>query len=233
MTTNPMETVDTSWKGLYKWGGVLSLTNGVLYIVATILFASLGATPSGGEAVLKWLSGQTTLAYTAEGVFVLTDILFVPVVLALYLSLKEVNKNAMLAAAGFLDLFVVLDLGVTVISQVGLTTLSQNYAAATSDIQRAAYVATTNYVLGVTAVGGPAYSFLVSSIGVLITSLVMLRGVFSKATAYLGLAVGIVGLVYSISLFVPALAMAAAITLFLWGVWFLLAGYRLYRLGKR
>jgi hypothetical protein len=59
----------------------------------------MGATPSGGEAVLNWLTGQTTLAYTTYGVFILTDILFVPVMLALYLALKGVNKNAMLAGS--------------------------------------------------------------------------------------------------------------------------------------
>jgi hypothetical protein len=233
MTTNSIDTVDTSWKGLYRWGGVSSLINGVLYIVGVILFLGMGVTPSGGEAILKWLVEQTTLAYTVYGVLMVTDILLVPVVLALYLALKGVNKNAMLAAAGFVGLFLVLDLGVTCISSVALTTISQNYVAATSDIQRAAYVATANYVLGVTAASEPFYSFVVSSIGFLIISLVMLKGVFSKATAYLGIAASIVGFVDGISLFVPALAISAAIAIILYGIWSLLVGYRLYRLGKR
>jgi uncharacterized membrane protein YhaH (DUF805 family) len=119
------------------------------------------------------------------------------------------------------------------ISQVALTTLSQNYAAATSDIQRAAYLATANYALAVTAVSEPVYSFAVFSIGLLIISLVMLKGIFGKATAYLGIVASIVGFVYGISLFVPALAITAAITVILWAVWSLLVGSRLYRLGKR
>jgi hypothetical protein len=233
MTTNPMETVDTSWKGLYRWGGVLALTNGVLLIVVIVLYASLGARPSGGEAFLNWLGGQTTLVYTVLGIVMLTDILLVPVVLALYLSLKGVNKNAMLAAAGFVSLFVVLDLGVVLISEVALTTLSQNYAAATSDIQRAAYVATANYALGIGFSGiATVLGCVVLSLGVLITSLVMLKGIFGKATAYLGIAASIVGFAEGFSLFVPALAISAAIAIVLWGVWILLVGYRLYRLGK-
>jgi hypothetical protein len=233
MTTNPMETVDTSWKGLYRWGGVSLMLIGVLYIVGVLLALSIGTTPSGSEAVLNWLAGQTTLAYTAYGVFILTDVLFVPVVLALYLALKGVNKNAMLAATGFMGMFLVLDLGVTCISWVALITISQNYAAATSDMLRAAYVATANYALAAIAVSMPVYSFVVPSIGLLIISLVMLKGIFSRVTAYLGIAGSIVGFVYGISVFVPALAMSVAIAIVLDGIWGLLAGSRLYRLGKR
>ena len=205
---------------------------GVLLIVSVILDASLGALPSGGEAVLKLLASQTTLVYAAFGVLMLVDILFVPVALALYLALKGVNKNAMLAAAVFAGLSLVLDLGVGTISQVALTTISQNYASATSDVQRAAYVATANYALGVATVSEPVYSFAVFSIALLIISLVMLKGVFGKATAYLGIVASIAGFVYGISLFAPALAITAVITVILWAVWSWLVGYRLYRLGK-
>jgi len=233
MTTNPMETVDTSWNGLYRWGGISLMLVGVLYFIGFILALSMGTQPSGGEAVLKWLAGQTTLAYATWGVFILTDILLVPVILALYLALKGVNKNAMLASAGFFGLFLALDLAVTCISWIALTSLSQNYAAATSDIQQAAYVATANYALNATAVSAPVYSSVVSSIGILITSLVMLKGIFSKATAYVGIATSIAGFVYAISVFVPALGIFIAVALLVGGIWGLLAGSRLYRLGKR
>ena len=206
---------------------------GVLYIVGIVLFVSMGVTPSGGEAVLNWLAGQTTLAYTAYGVGILADTLFVPVMLALYLALKGVNKNAMLAAVGFVGVGVVLDLGVTSISWVALITISQNYAAATSDMLRAAYVATASYALAATAVSSPVYSLAISSIGLLIISLVMLKGIFSRVTAYLGIVTSIVGLVYGISLFVPALAMSVVVAGVLDGIWGLLAGSRLYKLGKR
>jgi hypothetical protein len=206
-----METVDTSWKGLYRWGGVSLMIVGVLYFVSLVLALSMGTTPSGGEAVLNWLAGQTTLAYSTWGVFILTDILLVPALLALYLALKGVNKNAMLAAVGFGGVGLVLDAGVTCISWVALITISQNYTAATSDVLRAAYVATANYALAATAVSAPVYSLAISSIGVLIISLVMLKGIFSRVTAYLGIVGSIAGFVYGISLFVPALAISAVV----------------------
>ena len=206
---------------------------GVLSFICTGLAFRIGALPSGGEAVLKYLSGQTTLVYTIYGFIILGDILGVLFLLALYLALKGVNKNAMLAATGFAGLGLVLDLGVAVISWIGLITLSQNYAAATSDAQRAAYVAVADYALAVIAVSGPVFSLVISSIGALITSLVMLRGVFNRATAYLGIAASIVGLVYGISVFGPALTILFIIAILLSGIWYLLLGSRLYRLGKR
>ena len=47
------------------------------------------------------------------GLSVLTDLLLVPVALALYLALKGVDRDAMLVATAFIGLFVVLDLAVT------------------------------------------------------------------------------------------------------------------------
>jgi hypothetical protein len=94
-------------------------------------------------------------------------------------------------------------------------------------------VATANYALAATAVSAPVYSVVISSFGTLITSLVMLKGVFSKVTAYLGIVASIVSFVYGISLFVPALAMSIVIAFVLAGIWSLLAGSRLCRLGKR
>jgi uncharacterized membrane protein YhaH (DUF805 family) len=139
----------------------------------------------------------------------------------------------MLAATGFLGLGLVLDLGVTVISWIGMITLSQNYTAATSDAQRAAYVAVADYALAVIAVSGPIFSLVISSIGALIVSLVMLRGVFNRATAYIGIVASIFGFIYGISVFVPALTILFIIAVLLSGIWYLLLGSRLYRLGKR
>jgi hypothetical protein len=237
MTTNPMETVDTSWKGLYRWGGVLAMLAAVLLFIAIACAIAVG-TPSSytGEGVLKGVSGQATFAYTFYGLAIVADILLVPFVLALYLALKGVNKSAMLTAAVFGGLALALDLGVHSTSAIAFVNLSQNYAAATSDVQRATFVAIADYAyFGMTSVSD-IVSFTVFSTWGLIVGLVMLRGVFSKATAYVGIAASIVGLAYSATVFVPyspSLEILVAIALVLFGVWLLLAGSRLYGLGKR
>lgn len=233
MTTNPAETVDTSWKGLYRWGGLSSMLAAIIYVIAFAAIIGIGAPPSGGEAILKFFAGKSTLVYTYYGLGIVADILLVPVAFALYFALKGINKSAMLTATGFGGLYLALDLGVLIISWVSLVTLSQNYAAATSDVQRAALVATANYAAAIVSVGAPVYGAVISSIWGLIISLVMLKGIFGRAAAYLGIAVNIIGFVYAVSLFVPALAGLLAIWGILLVIWLLLIGFRLYRLGKR
>jgi len=209
---------------------------GVIVFIALASVLALGSPASPtGEGYLNWFRGQATLAYTFGGLSIVSDILLVPVVLALYFALRGVNKNAALAAAGFFGVAVALDLGVTLITWTALVTLSQNYAAATSDVQRAAFVATADYAVGITSVSSTVYGSIVYSIGPLTMSLVMLKGVFSRATAYVGIAASIAGLAYGFTVLVPysaSLEILLAIAFVLFGVWGLLAGYRLYRLGK-
>jgi len=86
------------------------------------------------------LPGNWIIAWSIIDLWVLTDFLFLPVMLALYFALKSANRDAMLIATGLVELFVVLDLGVAQPSVASLVTLGGNYAAATTDAQRAGYV---------------------------------------------------------------------------------------------
>lgn len=226
--------VDPDGKWLYRVGGISALVLGIAYIITIPLYVQVGAPPSGGEARLKYLALHTTVWWAILGLSVLTDFLFVPVALSLYLALKGVNRNAMLVATAFVGLFIVLDLAVTWSNNASLITLSGHYAAATNDAQRAAYVAAANYASSVLASSLEAvYSILVLSFGILMIGLVMLKGIFSKSTAYLGLVTGILGVVSVAGpFFVSTLSVTIIITSVLTTVWVLFVGYRLYRLGK-
>jgi Domain of unknown function (DUF4386) len=227
--------VDPDGKWLYRVGGISALVLGIAYIITIPLYAHMGAPPSGGEVRLKYLAGNTTVWWAILGLSVLTDLLFVPVALSLYLALKGVNRNAMLVATAFVGLFIVLDLAVTWSNYASLITLSGHYAAATNDAQRAAYVAAANYASAVLASSLEAvYSIMVLSFGILMIGLVMLKGIFSKSTAYLGLVTGILGIVSVAGpFFVSTLSVTIIITSVLTTVWVLFVGYRLYRLGQQ
>lgn len=228
-----VHTVDPNGKWFYRVGGISALVLGLAYIITIPLYAHVGAPPSGGEAWLKYLAGKTTVWWAILGLSVLTDLLFVPVALALYLALKGVNRNAMLVATAFVGLFIVLDLAVTWPNYASLITLSGHYAAATNDAGRAVYVAAATYASAVLPFSVPIYSILVLSFGILLIGLVMLKGIFSKSTAYLGLVTGILGIVSGVGpLFVSTLSVTVIITSVLTIVWVLFVGYRLYRLGK-
>jgi hypothetical protein len=225
--------VDPDGRGLYRAGGFSAFLLGIAYIITIPLYVQVGAPPSGGEARLQYLAGKTTVWWAILGLSVFTDLLFVPVALALYLALKRVNSNAMLVATAFVGLFIVLDLAVTWPNYASLITLSGNYAAAANDIQRATYVGAANYASAVLASSLEGiYSIVTLSFGILVIGLVMLKGIFGKTTAYLGVLAGILGIVSVAGpFFVRALSATIIVASVLTTVWVLFVGYRLYRLG--
>jgi len=224
MTSSP----DPEGRSLYRAGGISALVVGVAYMITIALFAQVGAPPSSGESWLKYLVGKTTQWWIITGLSVFTDFLFVPVGLALYVALKGVNRNAMLVATAFVAMFVAVDLAVTWSNHASLITLSDGYAAASTDAQRAGYVAAANYASSVLASRlQPVYSIVDLSFAIFVMGLVMLKGVFSKTTAYLGLATGVFGFL-SITGFLVTVVINATLAT----VWLFFVGYRLYRLGQ-
>jgi hypothetical protein len=223
-----VDSVDLDQKQWYRMGGIAALVLGVAYIIIVLLYARVGAPPTGGEAWFQYLPGKTTIWWAILGLSVLTDFLFVPVAFALYLALKEANRNAMLLATAFVGLFVVLDLAVTWSHYASLLVLYSNYSRATDAVQRMAYVAAANYASAVLA--SPleiVYAIVTLSFGILVIGFVMLKGVFNKITAYLGVATGILGIVSLTGLSLTIIMNALFAT-----AWILVVGYRLYRLAQ-
>jgi hypothetical protein len=223
---------DGTW--LYRLGGSAALAVAAAYVLIIPLYAHVGAPPSGGEAWLKYAAGKTTVWWAILGLSVLTDLLLVPVAFALYLALRGINRNAMLVATAFVGLFVVVDLAVTWSNYASLITLSGSYATARTDLQREGYVAAANYASAVLSSGLEAvYSILTLSVGILLVGWVMLRGVFSRPTAYLGLATGTLGTVAVAGrMLLGSSSVTVIIASVLTTVWLVLVGYRLFRLGQ-
>jgi hypothetical protein len=156
---------------------------------------------------------------------VLTDFLFVPVTLALYLALRRQGENAMLLAAAFVGLFITLDLAVTWSHYASILTLYENYAHTTDEFLRDSYIAAADYgSVVLTSRLEVVYSIVTLSSAILVIGVVMLRGFFNKATAYLGLATGISGIASLSHASVAIIGNAFCATL-----WLFLVGYRLCR----
>jgi hypothetical protein len=227
--------VNPNIKGLYRAGSVSAIVLFVSYIIITVAYVRGGALPSGAEEWLRYLAGHTVAWWIILGLSVLTDFLFVPIALSLYFSLKEVNRNAILAGTGFLGFFVVLDLAITWPNYSSLIILSRKYAATTNDAQRVDFVAAAIYAYSVLTSNLLAvYIILIPALGILIISLVMLKGIFKKVTAYLGVVTGILGIVAVVGgFFTSSLGLAVVITSVLTTFWILFVGYGLFRLSKK
>jgi hypothetical protein len=165
---------------------------------------------------------------------VFTDLLLVPIFFGIYLALKHVNKGLMLVALAFKAfLFVILDLAVTWTAFSAVISAGVSYDAATTDAQRAALAAAAAYpsaILGSPLAG--TYAIVIPSLGVLFAGLVMLKGVFNKATAYIAVVTGLTGILWMGSFFIDGLDMIRYINAMLATVFYLLVGVRLYKLGR-
>ena len=226
--------VDPEGKWLYRVGGISAIVFGIAYIVIIALYVPMGARPSGAEAWLAYIAGHTAAWWAILSLSVLTDFLLVPVALSLYLALKGINRNVMLVATAFVGLFVVLDLALTWTNYASFIALSGNYAAATDGAQRAVLVTAAIYPSAVLESSLLfVYNTLTLSVGILMTGFVMLKGIFSKITAYLGLATGVFGIVAVVGpIFIRALDVTIIFASLLTTAWILFVGYRLYRLGQ-
>lgn len=141
-TLDTLSQVPKQW---YRIGGVAALVLGIGYVIIIPLYAYVGAPPNDGESWFKYLPAKTTVWWAILGLSVFRDFLYVPVAFALYLVLKELNRNVMLLATAFVRLFVVLDLAVTWSHYASVLIVYGKYATATDGAHRAKYIAPANY----------------------------------------------------------------------------------------
>ncbi len=243
-------TLDPEWKILYRVGGVAALIAGVLFrrnIAAEIELFSKHSSPVTVSDWFALLQSNRLLGLACLHVFDLVNYAFVGLMfLALYAVLRRASKSYM-AIATTLAL-----LGIAVYfasnTAFSMLSLSDQYAAATTDTQRASLLAAGQAMLAINRFTGPGahpgaggyVSLLLIAVAGMITSLVMLRSaVFNRATAYVGILASGLDLAYCIAFaFVPALDSdllavcfipAAGLLLMIWHV---MVGWRLYRLGR-
>jgi len=229
-------TVDPDGNWIYRVGGLSGLVLGIGYLltIPVTTIAAGGFPPPGVEARLAFFAEHAAGWWAVTGLMVFTDLLYVPFFLALYQALKGFNKYMMLLALACAGLFVALDLAVTWTATPSLIILGGNYAAATSDAQRAITVAAAGYpsVIYDFPLGG-IYVIFMPALGLLLASLVMLKGIFSKVLAYVGVIAGISGILAGIvPIFISDLETFQYINASLAMIWFFFAGLRLNKLGQ-
>lgn len=143
------------------------------------------------------------------------------------MALRKTNESFMLigAALGFVGIAALLASN----PAVGLHSLSGQYVAATTDTQRALFLAAGEAMLAIYT--GTAYhlSLILGSVALVIISVVMLQSrIFNKATACMGILANALAL----GLYVPQIGIYILLfsVVFLW-IWYILMTRRLFQLG--
>lgn len=231
-TATDAGSTDPRWIDLYKIAAVTCILFPIGIILAVVAYFIWPYTPGIISVADIFASLQRNLL----GGLVSLDlfmVLLMPVAalitLAMYVALKEVNESYALIA-------LVLGLmGYTIIFAARplaeMTYLSDQYAAATSEIAQNRYLAAGEALHAL--FNGTAWmaSMLLVGISGVISSLLMLKSTtFTKATAYSGLVVSLGGLGFLIPVIGPLLSLVATIG---GVVWYGLMGRDFYRLGWR
>ena len=151
-----------------------------------------------------------------------------------FAALKDTDRTHAAIATTLVFLGVTLVLAMP--TALPLMALSDKYAAATSEVMKTHFLAAGEAVLATDIWHGTgAYmGGIFVQTGAVWISVVMLRGVFSKATAYVGIVTHGLDLVHIV--FVPFLPQMAASFMIVAGlgyrVWLFLVGRRLLQLGN-
>lgn len=230
METTNVETTDPRWKVLYQLGGAAALSLVSIIVVQLIVFMT--APPPLAGTALDWFrlfeKNKLIGLIDFELLMIVYTILSIPLTLALYILLRRTSE-------AFTALYLVLSLlGVMCFIAARpafeMLYLSDQFAAATTEAQKALFLAAGEAKLA--TFHGTAFqiSYLLGSINGLIISLVMLRSnIFSKATAY----VRIGSSVFDFGLYVPVIGIYLSIfsVLFLFA-WDIMIARRLFQLAR-
>jgi hypothetical protein len=223
---------DPSRRGLYRVGSVSAALFVVLIIVPLVLIFTTSQPPiSGGAATLQYIASHKFVYLTELVSFVGLSVPAMVVFLALYAALKHLNKSyaALGALLGIASEGAALAYNSSPQSlNGGLLYLSDHYVAATTAAQRIALATAAEGLIAVA--NGVAAAGILTAIGIPILSLVMLKGVFHKGIAYLGIVTGVLGIVCEPLR--PLLGLGYAVYGLLLPIWFIAVGWKLYRLGS-
>jgi len=218
--------IDQSWKGVYKAGGFSLFAGGAILVIFLLsVFIFQVALPLTPQAVLENPVPPVALYFLAA----LGELLLLPGALGLYLSLKDVKKNHMLIAATFW--FVAVSLYLVSRGQIiSLLPISGRYAAAASEAMRAAYLVSADRAIEVANIYGNM-ALMLHQVGSIIMGLVMLKGVYGRRTGYLVTVAGTMTFIGTFGIVLRPLSLFTLFGLMLTGVWQIIVGAKLYKLG--
>ncbi len=228
-TESRAEVVESNWKSLYKVGGTAALLS-IVFFPIQIIVCLMSPPP---DTVIGWFTlfqnNRLVGLLDLDLLLMVDQVLAILIFLALYVALRRANESFM--AMAFAIALVSAALFIASNPAFAMLSLSDQYAAAGTQAQRAMFLAAGQAVLVTWQGSAFQASYLLGSIASIIISVVMLQDpnrVFGKSTAYLGILANVIAL----GLYVPKIGVYISIfsVVFLW-IWYILIARRLFQLG--
>lgn len=222
---------DPAWRRFYVVGGVCA----GLYVLVALLVPGVMVTAVANfwdilvdpSALLAFIADNKLYWHIVQGGVLEASILLIITFAAVYLALKQVDR--VFAAIGtiisiatqllFMAYYPVL---------LGLVYLSDQYATAGA-ARRASLEASAEALIAQNSAFNPIYEALMG-LGILFLSLAMLKGVFPRYIAYLGIVTCVAAFI-GLSLY-PIVGLGYFFWWAFFVVWLLAVGWKLYKLGR-
>jgi len=222
--------IDPSWKGVIKWGGLSLLVSGAIAVLFFVLVIATQQTlPVPAKEALEDPLGPSALFTLA----IIGEVLLLPSGLALYFSLKGVKKNPMFIATALWVLCVPMFLAsrgqILAISQI-----SSRYLDTTDEAMRASYLASAELALETQNLYA-MMGLILLSVASIIIGIVMLKGkeVFGKRIGYFVIAAGAFTFLGAPSVIVEEVPIIFPIIgVILSAIWQFYIGFKLYKMGN-
>ncbi|MBN2388224.1 MAG: DUF4386 family protein [Anaerolineales bacterium] len=232
------KTADSDDKRLYQLGGAAAWIAAALTLCEVILFILYPQPGTVREWFMLFQSNPFIGLLDFWGLEVPMYVMFLAVFLALFMLLRKANLGLM--AIALISALLGIGIFLATNNPFSMLSLSNQYAAATTDVERSTFLAAGQAILAGTnqrAVGGFNIAlFLVYVAGLIVSAVMLKSSSFHKSTAWVGI------LAHALSLadyLRQALTSSALIALpvilpgaLLLVTWFVLVGRRLYQLGR-
>jgi len=223
------ETADSIWKNLYKVGGAAALIIVVFTVIQIIVFVTWPP-PS---TVIGWFtlfqSNSLLGLLDMDLLLVVDQVLMGLVFLTLYAALRRASPSFMAIAltAGLVGIAAYFASS----TACNMLSLSDQYAAATTEAQKSMFLAAGQAMLAIYQGTAFDVSYVLEGVALLIIAVVMLRSnIFGRVTASVGILLGVmslvpptagmIGLLFSLGSLVPL------------EIWLTLIARRLFQLGQ-
>jgi hypothetical protein len=222
------EEAGSSWRTLYRAAGAAALITAVLIPVQIAVFIAYPYpdTVAGWFGLLRDnpLAGLVDL----DLLLVVDNILLVVIALAVYVALRQASPSVTTMAAGLWLLAIVMVIAAN--PAVEMLSLSDQFAAATTEAQRASALAAGQALLA--GWEGTAFQvgYIVGQLAGILLGIVMLRGdLFGRAVPVTLILGNVLGFGYYLP--TVGLAISAFSGVVLWA-WYLLIARRFLQLGR-
>lgn len=221
-------TTDSAWKLLYRVAAIGAVIEVLCIAIAIIVF--MGWKPP--TTVLDWFTFMQNNRLIAmidfDLLIIVAYIAAIPTTIALYVTLHRVNESLMALAFGAYMIATATYFASN--PSFAMSALSDQYAAATTEIQRTALLAAGQAMLA-TYTGTNFYvANFVGGLSLLGFSIVMLQShVFSKTTAMVGIVANVVGFAL---FFPPAGIYISIISVIGLAVWYALIAVKFFQLSR-